>query len=91
MHSAWPISPRSPIARKLQLRQYFTPVIGNEVTTSVGHFNVFPVRGGARIPDHRSSDWKTIFAEIYQTPDVKVVILNHARDLHARGGRAADP
>lgn len=72
-----------PIARKLQLRRHFTPVIGNEVTTLVGHFNVFPVRAGARVPDHRATDWKTIFAEIYQTPDVKVVILNHARDLHS--------
>ncbi|HUE73300.1 MAG TPA: CehA/McbA family metallohydrolase, partial [Pirellulaceae bacterium] len=72
-----------PLARQMDVRQYFTPVIGNEVTTSVGHFNVFPVRAGAAVPNHRPTDWKTIFDNIYRTPDVKVVILNHARDLHS--------
>jgi hypothetical protein len=49
----------------------------------VGHFNVFPVRAGASPPDHRATDWNNIFAAILRTPDVKVVILNHARDLHS--------
>ncbi len=35
------------------------------------------------VPDHRPSDWKTIFESIHAVPDAKVVILNHARDLHA--------
>jgi hypothetical protein len=72
-----------PFAREMHVRQYFTPVIGNEVTTSVGHFNIFPVRADAAVPDHRPKDWATIFENIYRTPDVKVVILNHARDLHS--------
>ena len=72
-----------PLARQMSVRPYFTPVIGNEVTTSVGHFNIFPVHVRASVPDHRPRDWKTIFENIYQTPDVKVVILNHARDLHS--------
>lgn len=70
-------------ARRLGVRRHFTPVIGNEVTTTVGHFNVFPVRSDAPVPDHRPTDWKTIFEKIHATPDVKVVILNHARDLHS--------
>ena len=69
-------------ARELGVRQYFTPVIGNEVTTTVGHFNVFPVRADAPPPDFKPTNWDTIFANIYRTPDVKIVILNHARDLH---------
>ena len=72
-----------PLARQMNLRQYFTPVIGNEVTTSVGHFNVFPVRLRARVPDHKGQDWATIFDCVYSTPGVKVAILNHARDLHS--------
>ncbi len=32
------------VARRLNVRQYFTPVVGNEVTTPVGHFNIFPCR-----------------------------------------------
>ncbi len=72
-----------PVARKLNVRQYFTPVIGNEVTTSVGHFNIFPVAASADPPDHRLTDWADIFAAIYRTPGVKAVILNHGRDRHS--------
>ena len=35
-------------ALKAGVRPYFTPVVGNEVTTAVGHFNVFPCRPTAR-------------------------------------------
>lgn len=73
----------APIAEELKLRRYMTPVVGNEVTTSVGHFNIFPVQAGARVVDHKRSDWGGIFREIYQTPGVGVAILNHARDLHS--------
>lgn len=72
-----------PIARKLGVRRYFTPVIGNEVTTSRGHFNVFPVLAGSRVPDHKQTDWGLLFDDIYRTPGVKIAILNHARDLHS--------
>jgi hypothetical protein len=71
-----------PYAEAMQVASYFTPVIGNEVTTSVGHFNIWPVDGSAAVPDHRSNDWNLIFDEIYRTPGARVVILNHARDLH---------
>jgi hypothetical protein len=77
-------------ARRLGVDRYFTPVVGNELTTSVGHFNIFPVQVGARIPNSKLTDWKLIFDEIYATPGVKVAILNHARDIHA-GTRPFDP
>ncbi len=70
-------------ARALHARQYFTPVIGNEVTTKLGHFNVFPVVAGSPIPNFKRDNWRSIFTEIYQTPGVRVVILNHARDIHS--------
>jgi hypothetical protein len=69
-------------AEKLGVRRHFTPVIGNEVTTNIGHFNVFPVVSGSRIPDFKQKEWRTTFDEIFSTPGVKVCILNHARDLH---------
>lgn len=72
-----------PLARKLKVRQYFTPVIGNEVTTKWGHFNVFPVREGGPIPDYQLPAWDGIFESILTTPDVQAVILNHARDIHS--------
>jgi hypothetical protein len=67
---------------KAGLSEYFTPVMGNEVTTSVGHFNIFPVQEKSQPPDHKSKEWSAIFDGIFATPDVKVAILNHARDLH---------
>lgn len=72
-----------PFARAMQVRQHFTPIIGNEVTTRTGHFNIFPVAASAPPPDHRSDDWQQTFEGIFATPNVKVAILNHARDLHA--------
>ena len=72
-----------PIAKSLGVRRYFTPVMGNEVTTPRGHFNVFPVRAGSRVPDHKQTDWRLLFDDIYRTPGVKIAILNHARDLHS--------
>ncbi|MBK8506024.1 MAG: PHP domain-containing protein [Saprospiraceae bacterium] len=70
-------------ARKMKVRKYFTPVIGNEVTTGIGHFNAFPAGEGSMIPNYQLTDWGSILNSIYRTPNVKVTILNHARDLHA--------
>ena len=72
-----------PYAIAAGVAEYFTPVIGNEVTTKQAHFNVFPVKPGAAVPDHRGDNWAHTFAEIDRVPDVKVVILNHARDIHS--------
>ncbi|MBM79090.1 MAG: hypothetical protein CMJ78_00670 [Planctomycetaceae bacterium] len=72
-----------PLAKELGVRQFFTPVIGNEVTTKIGHFNVFPIQAGAKIPDYRLMTWDDIFASIFGTPNVQAVIINHARDLHS--------
>lgn len=70
-------------ARRVGVREYFTPVVGNEVTTAIGHFNVLPIAADARVADHTKKSWAEIYDEIFATPGVKVAILNHARDLHA--------
>lgn len=72
-----------PVAKNLKVRRFFTPVIGNEVTTPRGHFNVFPVDTGSRVPDYKQTDWGLLFDDLQRTPGVKVTILNHARDLHS--------
>jgi hypothetical protein len=72
-----------PIAQKLKVRKYFTPVMGNEVTTVRGHFNIFPINAMSPVPDHKQTDWGLLFDGIQRTPGVKVAILNHARDLHS--------
>jgi hypothetical protein len=70
-------------AVKQGVRSYFTPVVGNEVTTAVGHFNVFPVRPFGRVPDYQLKDWPALFADIARTTGARAVILNHPRDLHS--------
>lgn len=71
------------VAVKCGVRQYFTPIIGNEVTTPRGHFNIFPVNSQGPVVDHTQTDWTKLFDQIDQTPGVKAKILNHARDLHS--------
>jgi hypothetical protein len=73
----------SAAAEKLGLRRYFTPLVGNEVTTAVGHFNVFPTPAGGPVPDFKLKDWPSLAASIAHTTAAKVVILNHPRDLHS--------
>jgi hypothetical protein len=70
-------------AAKSGMRPYFTPVIGNEVTTAIGHFCVFPVPAEAAIPDYKLKEWPGIFESIAAKTAAKVVILNHPRDLHS--------
>ncbi len=69
-------------ARAVGVRSHFTPVMGNEVTTSVGHFNIFPVADGAPVPDASGKHWDDVFRAIGETPGVRAIILNHARDIH---------
>jgi len=70
-------------AVKQGVRDYFTLVTGNEVTTGVGHFNIFPVRAGGPLPDFRLKDWKAVFGSIADRTGARVIILNHPRDRHA--------
>ncbi|HUQ70442.1 MAG TPA: CehA/McbA family metallohydrolase, partial [Planctomycetaceae bacterium] len=71
------------LAQKLRVRQHFTPVVGNEVTTGRGHFNVFPVQAGATPPNHKLGTWPDLFEEIVRRTDPAVIVLNHAQDLHS--------
>ena len=71
-----------PFANEAGVQRFFTPVIGNEVTTKTGHFNIFPVAKDAPVPSHKSDVWKETFDGIYQLPTVRVAIIDHARDLH---------
>src|SRR5205823_10888089 len=69
-------------AARQGVRRHFTPVVGNEVTTGVGHFNVFPLKADGPVPDWKAKDWKTLFPEIRDSGGAGVVVLNHPRDRH---------
>lgn len=77
-------------ARRLNVRRFFTPVTGNEVTTRTGHFNVFPVDPSAPPPDANETDWPRLITAIRGTSGVQVIILNHPRSIHS-GFRPFDP
>jgi hypothetical protein len=72
----------NPVAEKMGVRKYFTPVIGDELTTPVGHFNILPVSIYDSTINYKVNDWNQIVQNIQKTRTVKAVILNHARDIH---------
>jgi hypothetical protein len=70
-----------PLVKSVGVDRYYTPVNGMEFTTNLGHFNVFPVETGVPAPAHQLKDWNTLGDSINPSGN-KVVILNHARDIH---------
>jgi hypothetical protein len=71
-----------PVVIELGMSPYYTPIMGNEVTTPVGHFNIFPVPTAAAPPDHKVKDWSEVARKLSALPEAKAVVLNHARDMH---------
>jgi len=69
-------------ARRTGVADWFTPVRGDEVTTKVGHFNIFRLEPGARVPDSSLTNWPALMQEFRRTPGVRVVVLNHPRNVH---------
>lgn len=76
-----------PFAIDQQVSRYFKTITGNEVTTRVGHFNIFPV--GESLADHRVTNWETLSRNL-ASAQPRAIILNHARDMH-NGFRPFDP
>jgi hypothetical protein len=72
-----------PFQQKAGADEFFTMVIGNEVTTKVGHFNAFPINKGSPVVDHRSDNWSTLMSRMRKTPGVQVIQLNHPRNVHS--------
>jgi hypothetical protein len=70
-------------ARRLAVRQYFTPVVGNEVTTAMGHFNIFPVPAGGQVPEFQLKDGNAILGSIAERTKARIIVLNHGRDIHS--------
>ena len=73
----------TPFAAEMRVSEFVTPVVGNEYTTPVGHFNFFPVDPRSSPPNHRLENWPAIFEELKEASNARVIILNHAQDLHS--------
>jgi hypothetical protein len=72
-----------PASRRQGVRSYFTPVVGNEVTTSVGHFNIFPVATNGLVPEFQLKDGNAILESIATRTGARAIVLNHPRDSHS--------
>ena len=55
-------------AERMGVRAYFTPVVGDEVTTRVGHFNAFPLPTDRPVPSNRVTNWAEILRGIRTAP-----------------------
>ena len=73
----------TPAAVRMGVKDWLTPVLGDEVTTAKGHFNIFPVDPTAPVPDKTVTDWPRLMEILRATPGVRVVILNHPRNIHS--------
>lgn len=72
-----------PYATEMKVSDHFTSVIGNEVTTKGGHFNAFPIAATAPVPDFKQTNWSKLIKGIRDTAGVKVIVLNHPRNVHS--------
>ena len=66
------------LQKELGASKAFTAVTGNEVTTSNGHFNAFPLPPGGPIPNQNIEGWPALMADI-RAKGAEVIILNHVR------------
>ena len=73
----------APVVKRRNLDRWMVSVPGNEVTTAVGHFNIFPVLPGTRPPDPREQNWAALMKAIRETKGVQVIVQNHPQDLHS--------
>ena len=73
-----------PTQKSTETLPFFTSVIGNEVTTKTGHFNAFPISPDSPVPDYKLGDWTKLMASMRATPGVKVIVLNHPRNIHSK-------
>jgi len=67
-----------PYQERLGLSEYFTTVVGNEVTTPIGHFNGFPLSPDDEVPPHDLTDLITLVDGI-RARGALAVVLNHPR------------
>lgn len=67
-----------PVQRALGLSRWYTPVVGNEVTTPIGHLNGFPLDPAGEVPPYDLHDVVRIVEGI-RARGAEVVILNHPR------------
>ncbi len=86
-----------PTMHEVGATEHLTSVVGNEVSTPVGHFNAFPLDPDRKIVEHRLPTAVPLFKLIREEPNeygiTPVIQLNHPRwaDIHYFGQTGLDP
>lgn len=86
-----------PTMQQVGATQHLTSVVGNEVSTPIGHFNAFPLDPTRRIIEHRLPSAVPLFKLMREEPNeygiTPVIQLNHPRwaDIHYFGQTGLDP
>ncbi len=74
-----------PTIAKLGVGERIRAVVGNEVSTPIGHFNAFPLEPDRPVPDPDARDANALFKFIREEPNrygvTPVIQLNHPRWL----------
>lgn len=73
----------APFAASTGTASWLTPVTGNEVTTPIGHFNMFPAPPNGTPPPWVSKNRADILKGIRAVPGVRIVTFNHPWDTHS--------
>ncbi len=55
-------------ADRMGVAAYFTPAVGDKVTTKTGHFNAFPSPSGAKPPDPNAGSWPELLRATRSAP-----------------------
>ncbi|MDA0666553.1 MAG: CehA/McbA family metallohydrolase [Planctomycetota bacterium] len=58
--------------------EHYLSIVGNEVTTDLGHMNAFPFTEEGKLPNHKLQEWAPLIQDI-RDKGAQVVILNHPR------------
>lgn len=86
-----------PVMEDLGIEREMTAVVGNEVSTSVGHFNTFPLDAKARLLPFRVTSAQPLFMLMREEKNefgiVPVIQVNHPRwgDINYFGHARLDP
>ncbi|HYI95363.1 MAG TPA: CehA/McbA family metallohydrolase [Bryobacteraceae bacterium] len=73
----------TPAVKRRNLDRWLFAVPGNEVTTAMGHFNIFPAISSTRQPDPRQQNWAALMSAIREAEGVQLNVQNHPQDLHS--------
>ena len=68
----------APAQQQAGLQNHYLSIVGNEVSTEIGHFNAFPLPADGAKPNSDLTDWQALADDI-RAKGAQVVILNHPR------------